>query len=400
VPSDGEWTTLTTYLGGESSSLPKLLKIGMNFWGNFPATNESGFSAVPGGIRFINFTGIGTGRAYFWTKSDFDIYDGITRLLAIDGLGMKSNSPKISGLSIRCIKNVKPILTTSNVRTQSTKSISGGDIISDGGSAVTARGVVWNTSGSPTLLDSKTIDGTGIGSFVSNLEGLIPNNTYYVRAYATNSEGTNYGNQQTFTTTQTVTDIDGNIYNSVQLGSQLWMSENLKTTKYRNGAYITNVVGNSDWISLTTGAWSYYDNDPLNNTVYGKLYNWYTTQGDTLCPIGWHVPSDTEWTVLTEYLGGENIAGGKMKSIGTTYWNSPNTGATNESGFSAFPGGFRSRFDGSYISIKNDAFFWIKTEISELDAHNRAIRFEGAQLIRTAVNFKKSNGLSVRCLKD
>jgi uncharacterized protein (TIGR02145 family) len=403
VPSDGEWTTLTTYLGGESSSLPKLLKIGMNFWGNFPATNESGFSAVPGGYRSINFYGIGTGRAYFWSKSDFDIYDGITRLLAIDGVPMKSNSPKISGLSIRCIKNEKPILTTINVRTQSTLSISGGDITSDGGSAVTARGVVWNTSGSPTLLDRKTIDGSGIGSFVSNLEGLIPNTTYYVRAYATNSEGTNFGNQQTFTTTQTVTDIDGNIYNTVQIGSQLWMSENLKTSRYKNGDSIPIISNRFKWLTLTTGARSWYNNDSTSYEYpYGNLYNWYSTiDRRGLCPTSWHVPSDSEWATLTSYLGGENVAGGKMKSIGTAYWHSPNTGATNESGFSALPGGFSS--GGSFINLGFLAFFWSTSNYDNNNPININIYSElvtveknGYQYLNPSISF----GASVRCLKN
>ena len=198
-------------------------------------------------------------------------------------------------------------LTTNNVIAQSITASSGGNITDNGGSTITSRGVVWNTSGNPTISDSKTIDGSGTGSYVSNMVGLSPRTTYYVRAYATNNTGTAYGNEQTFTTTAispTVTDIDGNTYNTVQIGTQVWMSENLKTSRYRNGGSIPYVLGNTEWQSLTSGAWSYYNHDEANNVIYGKLYNWYTTQGDTLCPTGWHVPSDAEWTTLTTYLGG------------------------------------------------------------------------------------------------
>ena len=241
-------------------------------------------------------------------------------------------------------------LTTNNVIAQSITASSGGNITDNGGSTVTARGVVWNTTGTPTISNSRTTDGSSTGSYVSNMTALSPSTTYYVRAYATNSTGTAYGNQQTFTTTatsQTVTDIDGNTYNTVQIGTQVWMSENLKTSRYRNGGSIPYVVGNSDWQALTTGAWSNYNHDAANDPIYGKLYNWYTTLGDTLCPAGWGVPTDDEWTTLTTYLGGESVAGGKMKSVGTTYWNDPNTGATNESGFSVLPGGYRGT-DGSF----------------------------------------------------
>ncbi len=244
-------------------------------------------------------------------------------------------------------------LTTNNVIAQSITASSGGNITDNGGSTVTVRGVVWNTSPNPTISNSKTTDGSGTGSYVSNLTALSPSTTYYVRAYATNSTGTAYGNQQTFTTTatsQTVTDIDGNTYNTVQIGTQVWMSENLKTSRYRNGGSIPYVLGNAAWAALTTGAWSNYDHDAANDPIYGKLYNWYTTLGDTLCPTGWGVPTDAEWTTLTTYLGGESVAGGKMKSIGTAYWSSPNTGATNESGFSVLPGGYRYS-DGSFFNI-------------------------------------------------
>jgi uncharacterized protein (TIGR02145 family) len=296
-------------------------------------------------------------------------------------------------------------LTTNNVIAQSITASSGGNITDNGGSTVTARGVVWNTTPNPTISDSKTTDGSGTGSFVSNMTTLSPSTTYYVRAYATNSTGTAYGNQQTFTTTatsQTVTDIDGNTYNTVQIGTQVWMSENLKTSRYRNGGSIPYVVGNADWQALTTGAWSYYDHDAANDPIYGKLYNWYTTLGDTLCPTGWGVPTDAEWTTLTTYLGGESVAGGKMKSIGTAYWASPNTGATNESGFSVLPGGYRT-YVGSFNLIRfGSAFFWSATEYDNGSAWNRSLYNYNGNVYRdyssNATN--KSVGASVRCLRD
>jgi uncharacterized protein (TIGR02145 family) len=299
-------------------------------------------------------------------------------------------------------------LTTNNVITQSTTASSGGNITDYGGSTISVRGVVWNTTGTPTISDSKTTDGSTIGSYVSNLTALIPNTTYYVRAYATNNTGTAYGNEQTFTTTatsQTVTDIDGNTYNTVQIGEQVWMSENLKTSRYRNGGSIPYVVGNSDWQALTTGAWSYYDHDAANNAVYGKLYNWYTTLGDTLCPAGWGVPTDDEWTTLTTYLGGEGVAGGKMKSIGTSYWNSPNIDATNESGFSALPGGYRNNNGQFYSALQNmHTFFWSTSEtITSSRVHYRGLYHTSGAVDNggsALLNGNKTEGASIRCLKD
>jgi uncharacterized protein (TIGR02145 family) len=292
-------------------------------------------------------------------------------------------------------------LTTNNVIAQITTASSGGDITENGGSIVTVRGLVWNSTGTPTIADNKTTDGSGIGSYVSNLTALIPSTTYYVRAYATNSTGTAYGNEQTFTTTATsqpVTDIDGNTYNTVQIGNQVWMSENLKTSRYRNGGSIPYVVGNTEWQVLITGAWSYYDHDAANDPIYGKLYNWYTTQGDTLCPIGWGVPTDSAWSILTTYLGGGSVAGGKLKSIGTAYWNAPNTGATNESGFSVLPGGYR--YADSFTNIRSNAFFWSAAENDV--AWIRGLYSNYGSVSRDGFNSSgiKSVGASVRCIRD
>ena len=209
----------------------------------------------------------------------------------------------------------------------------------------------------------------------------------------------------TLSTTVTVTDIDGNNYGTVQIGNQVWMSENLKTTRYRNGGQIPNVTtDNTAWGNLTTGAWSYYNNDVSNNAIYGKLYNWYTTLGDTLCPTGWGVPTDAEWTTLTDSLGGESVAGGKMKTIGNAYWNDPNTGAINSSGFSVLPGGYRNS-DGSFGNIRGNAFFWSATESATVDAWNRNL-YSNNGVVDRYINFNfssyggKSVGASVRCLRD
>jgi uncharacterized protein (TIGR02145 family) len=289
-------------------------------------------------------------------------------------------------------------LTTSSISSITSTSVSGGgNISSDGGTVASARGLVYATTSNPTLSNTVLTIGSGEGSFSGTLTGLTPNSTYYVRAYATNSSGTAYGNEVSFTTLTTVTDIDGNTYNTVQIGNQVWMSENLKTTRYRNGGLIPNVTDGTAWSNSTTGAWSYYNNDVSNNAIYGKLYNWYTTLGDTLCPTGWGVPTDAEWTTLTNYLGGESVAGGKMKSVGTAYWISPNTGATNESVFSALPGGYRYN-DGSFYDIRASAFFWSATEFGSSFAWNRSLSLSNGIVYR--LNDNKSLGASVRCLRD
>ena len=257
--------------------------------------------------------------------------------------------------------------------------------------------MVYSTSANPTLSNTVLTISSGIGSFLGTLTGLSPITTYYIRGYATNSAGTAYGNETSFTTLPTVTDIDGNIYNTIQIGDQVWMSENLKTSLYRNGGSIPNVTDNTLWSNSTIGAWSYYNNNVSNNAIYGKLYNWYTTLGDTLCPTGWGVPTDAEWTTLTDSLGGESVAGRKMKSKGITYWSSQSSGTDNSSGFSALPGGFRS--SGSFYSIRDYAWFWSATEIGSSYAWSRYLYYLGGNVVRYN-DLKQSVGASVRCLRD
>ncbi len=297
-----------------------------------------------------------------------------------------------------------PILTTtslSDVATTSAKT--GGNIVADGGSAISARGVCWGTTSNPTTANNITTDGTGNGLFVSSISGLAVNTLYYIRAYATNSKGTTYGEQIVLKTfTGTVTDVDANTYNTVTIGSQVWMAENLKTTKYSDGSEIPVVTDAPAWAALTTGACCWYNNDKAaSNPAYGALYNWYavstsTNGGKNVCPTGWHVPSDGELTSLTSYLGGDIGAGGKLKEAGTAHWLSPNTGATNETGFTALPGGNRGDVD--FLGIYNGGNLWSSTDYVGGSSWNRYFNASNSN-VHTQFSGKE-NGFSVRCLKD
>jgi len=304
------------------------------------------------------------------------------------------------------------IITSSGAKT-------GGNVSSDGGSQVTARGVVYGTTVNPTLSNSFTTNGTGTGLFTSVLTGLSPLTTYYFRAYATNSVGTSYGNELDFTTinfmcgTTSILDIDGNAYNTVQIGTQCWMQSNLKVSKYWNGDNIPTGLSNSDWRYTTSGAYAIYNNDPVNDGLYGKLYNHYAvTDSRGLCPTGWHVPSDGEWNILVKYLDPNadtlcgncwqsSTAGGALKSTATQPtpggWLSPNTGATNSSGFTALPGGLRF-LDGDFYSISNLGYWWSSSVSSGSDAWVRTLYDDLSPIYRTT-NFR-TYGFSVRCCRD
>ena len=198
--------------------------------------------------------------------------------------------------------------------------------------------------------------------------------------------------------TGTMTDIDGNVYQTVKIGDQWWMAENLKVTHYRNGAAIPLVTSDDDWYNLLTGARCAYDNDQSEVATYGYLYNWYAVNDSrNIAPTGWHVPTDAEWSTLVTYLGGDNVAGEKMKEIGTTNWHSPNTGATNESGFAALPGGYRNDI-GNFYALGATAPFWSSTETDSSDAWSRRLTYDDALVYRYVDN--KRNGFSVRLVRD
>ena len=198
----------------------------------------------------------------------------------------------------------------------------------------------------------------------------------------------------------TVTDADGNVYHQVIIGTQTWMIENLKTTKYKEGTVIPNITDATAWNSLSTPSYCWYNNDEATNkTTYGALYNWYAINTGILCPTGWHVPTDEEWSILGNYLGGESIAGGKLKETGTTHWVSPNTGATNETGFLALPGGERD-FEGNFAAIGNYGLWWSSTEVGvgTAGAWYRWLSYSDSQL--KGDSFFKYLAYSVRCIKD
>jgi uncharacterized protein (TIGR02145 family) len=273
-----------------------------------------------------------------------------------------------------------PVLTTTAVAdiTQTT-AISGGNITSDGGATVTVRGVCWSTGATPTISDNKTTDGTGSGNFASNLSGLSANTAYYVRAYATNSNGTGYGSAMSFTSQGFINDTftdprDGQVYKTVTIGTQTWFAENLNYT--------------------TSNSW-WYNNSSANGDIYGRLYTW--DAAENACPPGWHLPSDGEWTQLIDYLGGSSVAGGKLKETGTTHWVSPNEGATNETGFTALPGGNRLE-NGSFYLIGYFGKWWSATE----DSDNNVWQFIMYDYLSSVnkVSSNKENGVSVRCVKD
>jgi uncharacterized protein (TIGR02145 family) len=195
----------------------------------------------------------------------------------------------------------------------------------------------------------------------------------------------------------TMSDNDGNTYKTIIIGTQTWMAENLKTTKYSNGNAIPTNLTDEAWSAAYMGAYAIYNNDEANKTTYGKLYNWYAVADSrNLCPVGWHVPTDAEWTTLENYLGGASVAGGQLKSI-SSLWATPNSGATNNSGFSGLPGGSRNG-SGTYDGIGSYGSWWSSTEYSTPIAWVRGLVYDNGYSYR---NFNTGrNGFSVRCLRD
>ena len=444
VPSDAEWDELQNYVSsqshylcnGDNNNVAKALaaktgwvsSTGTCAVGNIQVSNNAtGFSALPAGHNYGgSYTNYGT-AATFWSSTEAGSANTFDRSVDYsNAVFTRSNHPKGYGFSVRCLRDggnmsLLPTVSTMGVTAiTATTAVTGGNITDDGGSAVIARGVCWSTSHNPTTAGNHTSDGEGMGSFTSNLTGLTAGTTYFVRAYAINGNGTKYGDEVAFSTpvpfvcgTNTVSDYEGHIYNTVQIGDQCWMKENMRATKYSDGTSITKAS-----VTQESSSTRYYY-DPGQAANYGYLYNWPAAKGPSsvsannqgICPTGWHVPSDGEWTQLTQYVGSQsnylcsNNSSYIAKALAsTTGWNSStstcavgNTPASNNAtGFSAVPAGYH--YGSSFDNSGSYAYFWSSTECSSSDAYYRGLNYHNATV--SSYNDYKSYGYSVRCLRD
>lgn len=411
-------------------------------------TDDFGFSALPGGYRHKvdNYSRMGI-SARLWsstpTGDDFRAWNrGLNR---IHGQISEYKTNYYFALSVRCVKiDEDPDLatvTTSDIEViTSFSAIGGGEVTHTGGTGVSIhdRGLVWSTSENPTIDDNDgmTIKEGKLGEFSSTIEDLSPETTYFVRAYATTVAGVAYGEQISFTTDEdpdfpggTVTDIEGNEYQTLFIGEQEWMAENLRVTKYNNQDEIITGLDDEQWVNATEGAYAVfpYDHEDAEGIdseeemveIYGKLYNWYAVTDDReLCPEGWRVPSRSDVTQLLNYLENsydfvneDNIGntlkdcrqinsplGGYCNTSEHPRWDAHSTQfGTNDFGYSAIPAGYRF-IGGNFTRIGRSARWWTATEMSEVFSWNWTLSF-----VLGEANIYQSNlfaGFSVRCVRD
>jgi uncharacterized protein (TIGR02145 family) len=347
-----------------------------------PTTDNTHSDNGIGPDSFIyNVTGLTTGTLYH------------IRAYAINSVGTAY------GADVQFTTLCIPDIYTSGVSLLTPSSAtSGGNISSGCGAVVTARGVCWSKASAPTIVDNHTSEGSGTGSFSSKIDGLSFGTVYYVRAYATTNLGTIYGNELSFITF--VADISGNVYKTTAIGTQIWMAENLKTTKLNDGTNIPLVADSTAWSNLLTLGYCWYNNDEAGNIIYGPLYNWSTVNTGKLCPSGWHVPDNNELTILTDYLGGISVGGGKLKETGTIHWVTPNTAATDDFNFKGLPGGSRGA-TGAYGNIGKYSYWWVNTAhpFDPDYAWGYVLSYISAEIIRANYYYKK-DGFSVRCVHN
>jgi uncharacterized protein (TIGR02145 family) len=443
VPTDCEWMYLEGSLGMSIIDQQKYGFRETNIGGqlkapilwnspNVGANNSSGFTALPGGSRYdiLNYGyGIGFTGAW-WSSSEDNSIEAWIRILYNDSSTeirtRENDGLKFYGYSIRCLKDSEsaPIqgctdgaacnflananeddgsclyqnATCDDGNVNTMNDVIGGNCICSGGvmlnGCTNAQACNYNAAateddGSCLIQGASCNDGNA-----NTINDVINANCQ--------CEGTATGNG-VFVPGNGVTDIDGTVYTSIVINGQEWMQQNLAVTKYRNGDPIPTGLSDATWSNTTSGAFAIYNNDAANNTTYGKLYNWYAVNDSRgLCPTGWHVPSDGEWTTLETSLGGSSVAGGKMKSTGTIengdgLWHSPNEQA-NESGFTGLPSGYRFIF-GTYNYIGEVGFWWSDTEYDSTYAWNRELVGPADNNIYRLSN-GKWNGFSVRCVKD
>lgn len=297
-----------------------------------------------------------------------------------------------------------PTVTTGQVSGVTANSaVCGGTVTYNGGGIITEKGLCWSTDPDPDIQDSYTSNSTGTETYSSTMTNLLPGTRYYVKAYVKNAGGIAYGEQIVFNTK--LVDNDGNLYGIVIIGTQTWMSENLRVTTFSDDSPIPNVTGNDEWIALSTPAYCWFNNDATYKNTFGALYNWYTVETGKLCPSGWHVPTDEEYKTLEIQIGmsadqavlwnwrGTN-EGYKMKS--TTSWNDGGNGS-NSSGFNGLCGGYRFGGTGAFNALGILTYWW-SSEHNDEQAVYRRLDFDSSGVYRS-VTLKKG-GKYIRCVKN
>lgn len=310
------------------------------------------------------------------------------------------------GNDITFVTNMAPpAVTTADISNIAAETATcGGTVIYDGGAAITVRGICWSEDPLPDTGDPHTTESPGSGTFTSSMASLKPATVYYVRAYVKNESWTAYGDQMTFRTK--LSDIEGNLYNTVLIGTQLWMAENLRTTKLNDNGQIQNITDDALWVATTNYAYCWYDNDPSFKSTYGALYNWFTAASGKLCPTGWHVPTDDELNTMEISLGMSADQAGVWGWRGTdhglkmknqTGWDEDGNG-TNSSGLSALPGGYRFGADGRFFWEKTITYWWSSTEHDAERGWYRQLHSSSDQVYRASTS--KKGGKYIRCVKD
>ncbi len=368
------------------------------------------------GLFSSNITGLHNNTTYYY------------RAYATNSIGTSYGEQRI----VTTVEATPPtVITTSVTDINYTSATCGGEVLNANGYEVTTRGVCWSISSNPTIFDNKTVDGSGLGNFISSIEGLTENVVYYVRAYATNQIGTSYGNEISYTTTNyipgTVTDYDGNIYNHLLIGNQIWMAENLKVIHYSDGTSVPNVTDDNDWNSLTITdkAYCYYDNSSYNGDTFGALYTWAAAMNGAegsssnpsgvqgICPVGWHLPSNDEWEELIDYLiangyGYEGSGNDVAKSLASSsLWSTSqtegaigyNASSNNSSGFNGLPSGYRG-YEGGFFLISNICELWSSSVGFNSQAASALYLNSNSIGVSVTNNLHKNDGFPIRCLKD
>ena len=432
VPSNNEWNILTDYLGGYAIAGGKLKEVGYTNWNNpnTDATNITLFSALPSGnLSHDGYYGYIGSYGFWWSSSD-KVSD------AAWGSHMYSNSGDVgydgynknAGFSIRCLKNGD---NTTNQPTQGSiqnidcGAVANTGVLLDATPASNVSSILTYTGGNGGAYSGQTILSTTVTGLKATLiSGTFSNgngNLTFTITGTPSSSGDaifsiNIGGKSCVLTrsvkintligsyAQNLSDIDGNTYKTVKIGSQIWMAENLKTAKYNDGSYISNVTDNNLWGNLSSGAWCYYNNSDSLGKIYGKMYNWYvvsafSSENKNVCPVGWHVPSNSDWTILSDFLGGTtNNLTSKIKEYGVSHWNSPNVDATNTSLFTALPGGYYYNW-GDYSGNKY-TFYGLGAECGWWSNQENWIFNIGNAILENGGSANKNAGRSIRCLKD